>query len=211
MSNKVASIYEQVANYYSSKIKQHGPVPRGVDWNDEASQNLRFEKLLRLLPAGSDFSLNDVGCGYGGLLPYLRKNHPGLRYRGYDISREMIEAADKLHGEKETFTCVNALGDIDSADFSVASGIFNVKMTFQEADWQRYVVDTIEILAAKSTKGFAFNMLTSFSDKPKMRDDLYYGDPCFFFNLCKTKYSRAVLLDHSYPLYEFTVIVGSPY
>ena len=57
------------------------------------------------------------------------------------------------------------------------------------------------------TKGFAFNMLTSYSDADKMRDDLYYGDPCELFDHCKRSYSRNVALLHDYGLYEFTMLV----
>jgi hypothetical protein len=50
-------------------------------------------------------------------------------------------------------------------------------------------------------------MLTSYSDPDRMRSDLYYGDPCLFFDHCKRTYSKQVALLHDYGLYEFTVIV----
>jgi hypothetical protein len=40
-----------------------------------------------------------------------------------------------------------------------------------------------------------------------MRPDLYYGDPAFFFDHCKTHYARDVALLHDYGLYEFTLLV----
>ena len=39
----------EVERYYSDKVARHGPTPLGVDWNDAAGQNLRFERLLRVL------------------------------------------------------------------------------------------------------------------------------------------------------------------
>jgi hypothetical protein len=56
-------------------------------------------------------------------------------------------------------------------------------------------------------RGFAFNMLTSYSDADRMRSDLHYGDPCRFFDYCKRTYSKQVALLHDYGLYEFTVLV----
>ena len=39
-------------------------------------------------------SINDFGCGYGGLLDYLRRQGSGLKsYCGYDISSAMIVEA----------------------------------------------------------------------------------------------------------------------
>jgi hypothetical protein len=40
-----------------------------------------------------------------------------------------------------------------------------------------------------------------------MRPDLYYADPLFLFDYCKTKFSTLVSLIHDYPLYEFTILV----
>ena len=59
----------------------------------------------------------------------------------------------------------------------------------------------------KSNKGFAFNCLTSYSDRDKMRNDLYYADPSFLFDYCKKKYSKNVAILHDYDLYEFTVLI----
>ncbi|KAQ37574.1 hypothetical protein AJ39_03274, partial [Mycobacterium tuberculosis MD14844] len=60
---------------------------------------------------------------------------------------------------------------------------------------------------AASRRGFSFNCLTSYSDASKMRDDLYYADPCALFDLCKRRYSKSVALLHDYGLYEFTILV----
>jgi hypothetical protein len=69
------------------------------------------------------------------------------------------------------------------------------------------VCEVIEELAARATRGFAFNALTRYSDVEKRRPDLYYADPLELFDRCKRRYSRFVTLLHDYPLYEFTIIV----
>lgn len=96
---------------------------------------------------------------------------------------------------------------LEPTDFTVASGIFNVRLDVPDDEWRAYVETTLEKLAGLSRAGFAFNMLTSYSDADKMRPDLYYGDPGWFFDLCKRRYSRNVALLHDYGLYEFTMIV----
>ena len=58
-----------------------------------------------------------------------------------------------------------------------------------------------------SLKGFAFNVLTLYSDVEKRRFDLHYADPLALFDHCKRYYSRFVTLLHDYPLYEFTILV----
>ena len=93
------------------------------------------------------------------------------------------------------------------ADYSVASGQFNVRLQHSADAWHAYVVDTLDLLHECSRLGFAFNCLTSYSDPERMRADLHYADPCALFDLCKRRYSRKVALLHDYELYEFTMLV----
>jgi hypothetical protein len=50
MEKNKADLLSEVASYYSGKLAEHGETPRGVDWNGEEGQVLRFEQLCRILP-----------------------------------------------------------------------------------------------------------------------------------------------------------------
>jgi SAM-dependent methyltransferase len=202
MSERILTAVER---YYSNRFAEHGPTAHGVDWNSTESQELRFEQLLRVADREhGPFALNDFGCGYGALLGYLRRRGIAIAYRGFDLSASMLEHA-RLNYDDASF--VESVNELERADYTVASGIFNVKLDVSAEDWREYVLATLETIARLSAKGFAFNMLTSYSDADRMRDDLYYGDPRYFFDLCKREYSRHVALLHDYGLYEFTMIV----
>ena len=200
-------ILTDVGEYYGSKLKQHGPVPQGVDWNSRQSQELRFEQLLKVCDLSQPFSLNDYGCGYGSLVEYLTQRGCHFQYRGFDISASMIEEARKQHGENHGCEFFSEESCLTEADYAVASGIFNVRQRVPDGEWLEYVLHTVDRLAATSVKGFAFNALTKYSDADRMRPDLYYADPCFLFDYCKRHFSRHVALLHDYGLYEFTLIV----
>lgn len=43
------SLLDEVANYYSKKLSEHGNTPRGVDWNGEDSQIVRFAQLCKII------------------------------------------------------------------------------------------------------------------------------------------------------------------
>jgi hypothetical protein len=101
---------------------------------------------------------------------------------------------------------VGRVEELEPADYTVASGIFNVKLDVDPEAWRDYVLETVAVIAGLSRRGFAFNMLTSYSDPERMRPDLYYGDPTFFFDHVKRGYARNVALLHDYGLYEFTII-----
>jgi hypothetical protein len=119
----------------------------------------------------------------------------------------MIARAVELYRNngKYEFTTDESL--LSEADYTIASGIFNVKLQTGEEEWQDYVLSVLGKIAQLSSKGFAFNMLTKYSDRERMRPDLYYADPLFFFDYCKKNFSRFVSISHDYPLYEFTVLV----
>lgn len=168
---------------------------------------MRFAQLLKLVDRRLPFTINDFGCGYGALADYLQKVAHPFQYWGFDISHQMIARAKELHAAASQITFVNDELELREADYTVASGIFNVKLDTPAAEWEKYILETLKTIDALSRNGFAFNLLTKYSDQDFMRPDLYYGDPLFFFDYCKTNYSRFVALLHDYPLYEFTILV----
>jgi len=204
---KSYSILDNVRRYYGEKVRTHGATARGVDWNSSDSQRLRFEQLLKLAGGSRRFSVNDYGCGYGALADYLRDEGYSFRYRGFDISPQMIAEAGELHPATEEVAFVGEERALGVADYTVASGIFNVKLQVPAVEWEAYVLETLGAIDGLSRRGFAFNLLTNYSDAEFMRPDLYYADPLFYFDLCKRKFSRFVSLLHDYPLYEFTLLV----
>jgi SAM-dependent methyltransferase len=202
-----AKILDDVESYYSEKIAVHGATARGVDWNSPDSQRLRFVQLLKLTDHSQPFTINDYGCGYGALADYLKGEGYAFQYWGFDISPPMIAKAAKLHAGMRELTFLSKKHDLNEADYTVASGIFNVKLRAPSTEWESYVLRTLETISRLSKRGFAFNVLTKYSDPELRRPDLYYADPLFFFDYCKTKFSRFVSLIHDYPLYEFTILV----
>lgn len=194
-------ILADVGAYYGAQLHKHGPTARGVDWSSESSQRLRFDQLLRICDRPAPYRLLDYGCGYGALLELL---DPAVDYVGFDIAHEMVAEARRRH-PAATFETDRAR--LAPADFCVASGVFNVRLGAEQPAWAAYVLDGIRDLDALSRRGFAFNMLSRYADAEKMRPDLYYGDPSYYFDLCKRHYSKQVALLHDYGLYEFTILV----
>lgn len=200
-------ISSQVSRYYTSMLEKHGETPQGVDWNGAFGQRVRFEQLMKVVDSHSDFSINDLGCGYGSLLEFLNDEGRTLQYCGIDLSEKMIEAAKQRHKNTPNSRFVSSHLPDRSADYTVASGIFNVKLDTPSNIWLEYILETLDQMNRFSIKGFAFNCLTSFSDREKMKEDLYYADPTLIFNHCKNIYAKNVALLHDYNMYEFTIIV----
>lgn len=199
-------ILDAVNSYYTNKVQQFGDSPQGVDWNSEESQVLRFEQLCKILPQNREehFSVLDYGCGYGAMYEYIAENYPSATYIGYDISETMINKAQQKY---PNITWITQLDSSLKVDYSIASGVFSVKLKENEEEWYTYILDTLAVFDKLVQKGFSFNCLTSFSDKEYMKENLYYANPMDLFSFCKTNFSRYVALLHDYPIYEFCLLI----
>ena len=200
-------VHRRIVAYFEQTLCEHGAAARGVDWNSEASQVLRFRQLLRLVDNGTAFSITDIGCGYGALADHLLNLNARFEYFGLDISEDMIAAATARHPDRAGITFAQGSVPDRPREYCVASGIFNIKLDTPGEEWLAYVLRTLDVMHEFSAKGFAFNMLTTYSDADRMRSDLYYANPLEIFDHCKCHYSRNVALLHDYGLYEFTILV----
>lgn len=206
--NTPSTLLKGIDAYYTERVLRYGSSPQGVDWNSEESQLLRFNQILKVVTEDAFFSMNDLGCGYGKLYVVMKEKYRQFSYRGYDISAEMINMARSLHIAADCkFVHVDNPSILDQSDYTVSSGIFNVKLGASDQDWLAYIMTTLATMNHYSKKGFSFNVLTKYSDPEYMKDYLYYADPCLLFDHCKRTFSRNVALLHDYNLYEFTIIV----
>src|ERR1041385_2882983 len=152
----------RAAAYYEEKLRTHGATHRGVDWSPGASQERRFRELLRVCEGEPGVSINDFGCGYGALVDFLLRGDRPFDYCGYDAAPAMIEAARaRLPGVAHCqFTSDRTL--VTRRAYTVASGVFNVKLDAADDAWWAYVGRELDAIAAMSVRGFAFNLLTSY-------------------------------------------------
>jgi hypothetical protein len=194
--------------FYQRNLDEFGPSAKGVGWKNSEAQSIRFQQLMKVFNRQS-FSLNDLGCGVGDFVSFAEEELSGCDYRGYDIMDEMVREASKKfqHNDNVSFYLIKDAVDILPADYTIASGIFNIRFNKDDDSWRQYILETLWVMDAKSSAGFAFNILTKYSDKEFMKDELYYADPCFLFDFCKRNFSKNVALLHDYNQYDFTIIV----
>ncbi len=198
-------IGQEVKAYYDNKIETFGTTPQGVDWNSIESQELRFDILSKVIDNNNHFTVLDYGCGFGSMYNYFKQKFENFNYLGFDLSDKMIAAAhDKFDAKNAAFTSQTPKQKVD---YVIASGIFNIKLENSPESWLQYIENTLVTIDSLANKGFAFNILTSYSDLEYMKDYLFYANPNYMFDFCKKKFSRNVALLHDYELYEFTIIV----
>lgn len=191
-------------DFYRRLLVLHGATPQGVSWRTKESQDLRFEKLITVMKGDprEPVVVNDLGCAYGPLFQFLEGRGIALRrYYGYDISPEMLSTLSDLQNDR--IEAVHAHEVTRDADYSFASGVFDLRFDVSDDVWRRYVRSLILGLARHSRRGFAFNLLSTYNDYQEQH--LFYGDPCEWFDWCKREVCSRVVLLHDYPLYEWTI------
>jgi len=202
-------VYTTIESYYTAKVLKHGAHPRGVDWTCVATQELRFVQLLKICTFSMPFSLNDVGCGYGALLAYLARRHPdaAVDYFGIDLSPAMIRLAERRWRNRAMAKFATDAACDRVADYSVASGIFNVKLNQPTDLWQRFVTKTLGNMRARSRRGFAVNFMAPQDPAQPSIAELYRTEPEPWIRYCKREFRSSVEVVRDYGLREFTLLI----
>lgn len=203
----MSKIVESQLSVYQEHFLKHGDTPEGTYNQNDVFQHLRFERLLKQLPEkGSRYSLHDVGCGICDLHEYIKKNKLPFIYSGTDIVPEMGALAKEKFPDItiKTRDILQCSSD-EKYDFLCLAGTFNMPGESSPDKWLAFCNEMIEKMFSMCRYGISFNFLTGFADF--YHPDMFYRDPRDVQKFCIEKLSRHVIVDHAYPLYEYTVTV----
>jgi hypothetical protein len=206
---RLAAVRVAISGYYTSKIRKFGTTPHGVDWTCVPTQELRFVQLLKQCDFTSSFELNDLGCGYGAMVSYLDRRHPdcAISYVGVDLSSAMISRARRLWRQRSNVTFCSGHASPRVADYSVASGIFNVQLDQPRELWERFIADTLDELHRTSRRGFSVNFMKAPPGGETRREGLYCIEPRRWAKYCSAKFGAKTRILDNYGLREFTLTV----
>ena len=205
-----AALLSDVEHYYSARLRRHGATALGVDWNSPMTQRLRFVQLLKVVDwNASPIRLHDLGCGYGALVEHLEDRHPeaALDYIGTDLSVPMVEKARRLWAARAHVRFELSGTQLPRADYTVASGIFNVCLGHPVAEWEALVESTLRQMHAASDRGFAVNFMTTrtWAQRPSTVGQLYAVEPQRWVDFCAETLGCEVRCVEDYGLSEFTL------
>jgi len=201
---RVAEADEQrIRQIYRTDFEKYGATQAALDMRP-SSQVVRFGAIHRLFSPPQPESLLDIGCGFGDLLRFLRQKGWTGRYVGIDFMSEFISEALQRHGHDEGASFVT--GHILDADLPVkgfdvctAVGLCNN----QRDSGSRLFIDA---LIARAVSLARQTILVDFLSQTsnRRRDDLFFSDPGEVL-ATGLRYSRRVVLDHSYMPFEFVL------
>lgn len=189
---------EELAALYTRRYEELGRHIKTLGWNTEADQRLRFDVLCDIADLRGA-SICDVGCGFGDLVPYLERRFGTVEYTGVDITPALIGEAQKLHPRRR-FLCADILEDgfHEEFDYFLLSGALNYRV---RDNWA-LTTAMMTHMFHHARRGIAVNFLTSYVNFE--REHNYHHKPEAVFSFAQTL-TRAVILRHDYPLWEFTI------
>lgn len=201
--------YETLKRHYEKRLKEFGPNARGMDWPNEEDLSKRFQVLSSIVSTDEPVSLLDMGCGVGLLIDYLQ--HQGrisnIRYRGIDISEDMIEVAKSRHPDMD-FVAQDVLKDpltTGSVDYIVMNGVLTEKQDMTQQEMVSFAEALLEHLFGVCKKGLSFNVMSSHVDWT--REDLFHWPLDEIVGFLVRSCSRHIRIYMDYGLYEYTVHV----
>lgn len=204
MSDSIVKKQQQV---YTKQFLKHGDSPEGTFNQNDVIQTLRFDRLIREFNFdGTTAELHDVGCGICDLYEYLKSRKVEVKYSGTDVVPEMKALAIKKYPTMEFHVQDIINTEIKKQyDYVTLAGVFNLPGDVNREDWAKFCIEMILKMFEMCKKAISFNFLSTKADF--YHPDMYYASPSQIFDFCTSNLSRHVVVDHSYPLHEFTVTV----
>lgn len=203
-------ISDKLRRHYRETFLQHGATSAGVDWGADADKaRLRYDKMLAVLPtptgpAEPPPSLLDVGCGYGGLALYAQERGLALDYTGIDVAEEMIDwARGNIAGARFVLGDILEMSLERQFDYVACNGILTQKLDVPGLEMDAYAARLVRSLYGACRSGIVFNVMSTKVNF--FSNNLYYRNPAEMIGWCMTELTPHVRLDHSYPLYEYSV------
>jgi len=119
--------------FYKASLQKYAQTPKGVQWNSLASQQIRFEALVHLLPDDlSPYTLVDAGCGFGDFYTFLQtRNKLPKKYIGIDCLDFMCSIASRNTQQTIIHEDILHPKQLPVADFYICSGALNTLSKFE--------------------------------------------------------------------------------
>jgi SAM-dependent methyltransferase len=190
---------ERVNQYYNDGLKKFGYDINALASGTEERRRIRFQVLCEI-GVTPGCSVLDLGCGFGDFYGYLRERGIAVRYVGYDINPNLIEAAKQLYPDAEFHVKDIQTDSFDMFDYIVSTSAFNHPLTGQ--DQYQFAQDILTICYNHAEKGVAIDFQSSYVDFKS--PILFHYSPEQMFSIVK-KITKRVCLRHDYPLFDFCV------
>lgn len=187
---------------YQKTFQKYGVTPKALQWRNSESAKIRYRNLV----ADIDFknkSIQDIGCGFSDLIPFIEYKSKHLTYTGIDVVPEFIRE-DQRKYPQHSFRVGDWMELIGKSDIILCSGVLNNKI---KGNQYAYREKTISLMYKNANEILAFNMAGGFP-QPKNRDKykVYYVNSLKILRYC-LGLTNNVIFRHHYRKKDFTIVM----
>lgn len=195
---------ELIVRRFNNKFKKFGLNIKSIGWDNKKNQELRFKNIFKVANLGECRNILDIGCGFGDLAKYLKKQNIKIDYTGIDINDKFIEInKKKINKVKCKFYNCSIFDFKKENDLNVSFGLLNFKKCSNI-----YVNKFINESFKKSKKASLIDFISN--DQQKKRDNFinYYDPEKILKMVRKITKNFSLFSDYkSIPQKEFTIIL----
>ena len=165
----ISEFEKKVAEEYNSRFIQYGAQPKSSLWFSEHRQTLRFDLIIEYIKRNQTprhFSINDIGCGYGGFLKRLQKSFDDNRFSfaGFDLAKSPVSYCKRKYAKKGVqFHCSSIPSEI--AHYNVMSGTFNYAPDLSVRAWRDYLFTSLNSIWGLTRHSMIFNLMIAEEEK----------------------------------------------
>jgi len=188
---------------YQKKFKKYGVDPRALKWETKKAAAQRYEQIV----ADADFagkSILDVGCGFGGIIPYISAKEENFNYTGVDIVPEFIRQAKKLHPSHK-FAIRDYFENPLKKNFDIVLSVGTLNSNLK--DNLIFRKKAIKTMFGHAKEALVFNMAGR-HPKPKTapKSNVWFADPLEILEYCLSLTKKVILRNH-YHSRDFTIVM----
>ena len=168
-----------IAQKYNKRFSKLGAVPEASLWFSKERQLVRFKLITDVVAqkrSKANFSISDIGCGYGAFLPYLFQRFPDgdFIYTGFEIAEKPLNYCIKTY---QTSNVVFKMGSSPKShsDFSIMSGTYNYAPVISPKVWQAYLFKNLSQIWGYCRCGIIFNLSVATEAKITSQNISYFS------------------------------------
>lgn len=203
--NKVGKSQE---DYYSRLFKEKSYSPEAVGSANLTNKKIRYTKLSQVFINDNNFTVHDVGHGLGYYYEFLKENFPekNIKYSGSEVCQRFVDFCKKNYPECSFhYRNLSIAPFKEKYDYLIFGGTFYHIEDNDTDEWKSFIESNLLNAFKSCNKGISFNFVTEFCDY--FDKGLFYCELDYIIKFITQNLSRFFSIDHSYPLYEFTVCV----
>jgi SAM-dependent methyltransferase len=218
-SSVLIKIAEETIDRYCRRYQKFGYDARSLGWGSNQQQHYRFAQTLDGPIDFTNYSIVDIGCGFGDYFEFLRGAKQTISsYVGWDVNPDLIKEASRRYAMADgvRFAQCNLMDPIFTktelcpvADIGVMLGVLNFNLA-GKADNYTYSELAIRRAWALSNKALIVDFLSSYKDPQYPAESgVFYHEPEKMLAFALTLSSR-VTLKHNYlsiPQREFMLFI----